>query len=46
VRVLIGDLDIDYARRQVWAGLADELGLPEEPPPPAAAPAEEARARS
>jgi AcrR family transcriptional regulator len=34
VRVLIGDLDIDYARREVWAGLADELGLPEEPPPP------------
>jgi len=48
VRVLIGDLDIDYARRQVWAGLADELGLPEEPPPPlpAVASAEEARARS
>jgi AcrR family transcriptional regulator len=48
VRVLIGDLDIGYARRQVWAGLADELGLPEEPPPPlpGAAPAEEARARS
>jgi AcrR family transcriptional regulator len=34
VRVLIGDLDIDYARREVWAGLADELGLPDEPPPP------------
>jgi AcrR family transcriptional regulator len=34
VRVLIGDLDIDYARRQVWAGLAGELGLPGEPPPP------------
>ena len=33
VRVLIGDLDIDYARREVWAGLADELGLPDEPPP-------------
>ena len=33
VRVLIGDLDIDYARREVWAGLAAELGLPEEPPP-------------
>ena len=34
VRVLIGDLDIEHARREVWAGLADELGLPEEPPPP------------
>jgi AcrR family transcriptional regulator len=34
VRVLIGDLDIDYARREVWGGLADELGLPDEPPPP------------
>jgi AcrR family transcriptional regulator len=34
VRVLIGDLDIDHARREVWAGLAHELGLPEEPPPP------------
>jgi AcrR family transcriptional regulator len=48
VRVLIGELDIDYARREVWAGLADELGLPEEPPPPLAAPApgHEARTRS
>jgi AcrR family transcriptional regulator len=34
VRVLIGDLDIEQARREVWAGLAGELGLPEEPPPP------------
>ena len=34
VRVLIGDLDIEQARREVWAGLADELGLPEAPPPP------------
>jgi AcrR family transcriptional regulator len=34
VRVLIGDLDIAYARREVWAGIAGELGLPEEPPPP------------
>lgn len=33
VRVLIGELDIDHARREVWAGLAHELGLPEEPPP-------------
>jgi hypothetical protein len=34
VRVLIGDLDIEHARREVWAGLVDELGLPEEPPAP------------
>jgi AcrR family transcriptional regulator len=34
VRVLIGDLEIEQARREVWAGLAGELGLPEEPPPP------------
>jgi AcrR family transcriptional regulator len=34
VRVLIGDLDIGYARREVWAGLVHELGLPAEPPPP------------
>ena len=33
VRVLIGELDIEHARREVWAGLAHELGLPEEPPP-------------
>jgi len=34
VRVLIGDLDIEHARREVWAGLVGELGLPAEPPPP------------
>ena len=34
VRVLIGDLDTEHARREVWAGLVDELGLPAEPPPP------------
>jgi AcrR family transcriptional regulator len=33
VRVLTGDLDIDHARSEVWAGLAPALGLPEEPPP-------------
>jgi hypothetical protein len=33
VRVLIGELDIEHARREVWAGLAHELGLPEDPPP-------------
>jgi AcrR family transcriptional regulator len=32
VRVLIGELEIEHARREVWAGLAHELGLPEEPP--------------
>jgi AcrR family transcriptional regulator len=34
VRVLIGDLDIEHARRRVWAGLASELGLPDEAPAP------------
>jgi AcrR family transcriptional regulator len=34
VRVLIGEFDIEHARREVWAGLAGELGLPDEPPPP------------
>jgi AcrR family transcriptional regulator len=38
VRVLIGDLDVDHARREVWAGLSDELGLPPEPPPPLVVP--------
>jgi AcrR family transcriptional regulator len=38
VRVLIGDLAIEQARREVWAGLAGELGLPEEPPPPLGGP--------
>jgi AcrR family transcriptional regulator len=33
VRVLSGGLDIEHARREIWAGLAAELGLPEEPPP-------------
>jgi AcrR family transcriptional regulator len=32
VRVLIGELEIEHARREVWAGLEQELGLPEEPP--------------
>jgi AcrR family transcriptional regulator len=32
VRVLIGDLDIEHARREVWATLSLELGLPGEPP--------------
>ena len=40
VRVLIGELDIGHARREVWAGLAHELGLSEEPPPRSAERAE------
>ena len=32
IRVLIGELDIEHARRELWAGLAEELGLPAEPP--------------
>jgi AcrR family transcriptional regulator len=38
VRVLIGELDIGHARNEVWAGLARELGLPEEAPPRLAEP--------
>jgi AcrR family transcriptional regulator len=34
VRVLFGDLDVDYARREIWAAVRDELGLPHQPPPP------------
>ena len=34
VRVLIGELDIERARGEVWAGLASELGLPDVAPPP------------
>jgi AcrR family transcriptional regulator len=33
LRALIGEIDIEQARREVWAGLAVELGLPEEAPP-------------
>jgi AcrR family transcriptional regulator len=29
VRVLIGAMDIEHARREIWADLAVELGLPE-----------------
>lgn len=32
VRVLIGELDIEGARSEIWADLAGELGLPDEPP--------------
>ncbi len=48
VRVLIGELDIDQARREVWAGIAPELGLPDDPPPPLgrAAAREEAQTRA
>ena len=33
VRVLIGELDIERARAEMWADLAEELGLPEQAPP-------------
>jgi AcrR family transcriptional regulator len=33
VRVLFHDLDVEHARREIWAALAGDLGLPEEPPP-------------
>ena len=34
VRVLFGDLDVQHARRELWAALRTDLGLPEQPPPP------------
>ncbi len=34
VRVLFGDLEVGHARREIWAALKDDLGLPEQPPPP------------
>jgi AcrR family transcriptional regulator len=34
VRVLFGDMEVDHARREIWAALAGDLGLPAEPPPP------------
>ena len=39
VRVLIGELDIERARSEVWSGLASELGLPDVAPPPLDRPA-------
>jgi AcrR family transcriptional regulator len=33
VRVLFGDMDVDHARREIWAAVRDALGLPEQPPP-------------
>jgi AcrR family transcriptional regulator len=36
VRVLFGDLDVEGARREIWAAVRDELSLPEQPPPPLA----------
>jgi AcrR family transcriptional regulator len=34
VRVLFGDMDVQHARRELWAALRTDLGLPEQPPPP------------
>jgi AcrR family transcriptional regulator len=34
VRVLFGDLDVEHARREIWAALAHDLGLPAKAPPP------------
>ena len=33
IRVLFGDLDIEHARGEIWAAVADDLGLPAKPPP-------------
>jgi AcrR family transcriptional regulator len=34
VRVLFGDMEVDHARREIWAALRTDLGLTEEAPPP------------
>ena len=34
VRVLFGDLEVGHARREIWAAVKDDLGLPDQPPPP------------
>ena len=34
IRVLFGDLEVAHARREIWAALADDLGLPAKAPPP------------
>lgn len=34
VRVLFGDMDVEHARREIWAALASELDLPDVAPPP------------
>jgi AcrR family transcriptional regulator len=34
VRVLFGDMEVEHARREIWAAVQGELGLPEQPPPP------------
>ena len=34
VRVLFGNLDVQHARREIWAAIRDELALPEQPPSP------------
>ncbi len=34
VRVLFGDMDVAQARREIWAAIAQDLGLPNQAPPP------------
>jgi AcrR family transcriptional regulator len=34
VRVLFGDLEVEDARREIWAAVRDDLDLPDQPPPP------------
>jgi AcrR family transcriptional regulator len=34
VRVLFGDMEVEHARREMWAAIREELRLPEQPPPP------------
>jgi AcrR family transcriptional regulator len=34
VRVLFGDMEVEHARREMWAAIREELRLPEQQPPP------------
>ena len=34
VRALFGDLEVAQARQEIWNGVKDELGLPDQAPPP------------
>lgn len=34
LRVLFGEMEVAHARREIWAAVRDDLGLPDQPPPP------------
>jgi hypothetical protein len=37
--VLLGDMEVEDARREIWIALRDQLGLPDQPPAAAVRPA-------